>query len=151
MTHPLYQEALMAHQRRKSGAGVVPREDMDAEAVNPACGDEVRIRLTGQNGAIHHLVWQMNGCAVAMASASLLSERLSGLSVESARHLVQDFLARVGRSGFDSSWGDFQLWNGIDKYPSRIRCVCLIGQAVEEALSKPDVLERLRMMDESSK
>ena len=133
----LYQARLLAHAKNPYGAGRVPRGTEDAEALNPGCGDEIRVRIFWTpEGTVEKLVHELHGCAVSVAAASMVARRLEGRTRGEIRSLASAFASRLGRTGFEVEWGDFQAFNGIEKYPARIRCALLAWEAVAQALAK---------------
>lgn len=133
----IYQAVLLAHAKQPYGAGSVPRGTEDAEAVNPACGDEIRIKLAWTpEGGLARLTHEVHGCAVSLAAASMAARRLEGCTRMEITTLAAAFAARIGQAGFAEEWGDFQAFNGIERYPARIHCACLVWRAVEQALGK---------------
>ena len=130
----LYQAALLAHAKAPRGAGRVPRGSEDAEAINGACGDEIRVKLEWTpEGVLERMVHELRGCAVCAASASLAADRLEGRTRAEIAAAVAAFADRLGKRGFEPEWGDFQAFNGIEPYPARIHCAMLPWRAVERA------------------
>ena len=133
----VYQAALLAHAKNPRGAGRVPRGSEDAEALNSACGDEIRVKLFWTpGGGLERMSYELHGCAVSVASASMAAQRLEGKTVAEIGTMGAAFAARLGRSGFEEEWGDFQAFNGIEKFPARIHCARLVWRALESALAK---------------
>ena len=133
----LYQAILLAHAKNPHGAGVVPRGTEDAEAFNSACGDEIRVKLAWTpEGGLARLTYELHGCAVSAASASLAAQRLEGKTPTEIATMAAAFDARIGRAGFEDDWGDFRAFNGIERYPARIHCAQLVWRAVRQALEK---------------
>jgi len=133
----LYQATLLAHAKNPHGAGVVPRGTEDAEAFNSACGDEIRVKLAWTpEGGLARLTYELHGCAVSAASASLAAQRLEGKTPTEIATMAAAFDARIGRAGFEDDWGDFRAFNGIERYPARIHCAQLVWRAVRQALEK---------------
>ncbi len=79
---------------------------------------------------------ELHGCAVSAASASLAAKRLEGRTRKEIEAISTAFAARLGRSGFEEEWGDFQIFNGIERYPARIHCARLVWQALAQALAR---------------
>ena len=132
----IYQAALLAHAKRPYGAGSVPRGAEDAEALNTGCGDEIRVKLTWTpEGGLARMVYELHGCAVSAAAASMAARRLEGKTPAEIAAMAAAFAARIGQAGFEEEWGDFQAFNGIEKYPARIHCARLVWHAVERALA----------------
>lgn len=133
----IYQAVLLAHAKQPHGAGRVPPGTEDAEAVNPACGDEIRVKLEWTpDGALARLTHEVHGCAVSLAAASMAAQRLAGRTREEIATMAAAFTARLGQAGFAEEWGDFQAFNGIERYPARIHCARLVWRAVEQALAR---------------
>lgn len=132
----IYQQKLLAQARAPVGAGVVPPGTEDAEVFNSACGDEIRVKLRWTpEGALAGMTHETHGCAVCQASASLAVPRLLGKTAAENAGLAAAFYARLGQRGFEDEWGDFQMFNGLEKYPARLACARLVWLAVERALA----------------
>lgn len=134
--NPLYQEALLRHAKAPCGAGSVPRGTEDAEAINDSCGDEIRVKLEWTpEGSLKRLTHELHGCAVSRAAASVLARRLEGKTREEIAAMGSAFRSRLGKRGFEEEWGEFQMFNGIERFPARIHCAALPWKAVERALA----------------
>lgn len=133
----IYSTHLLAHAKHPFGAGKIPRGSEDAEAFHSGCGDEIRVKCTWQpNGVLESLVFEIHGCAVSTAVASMTAQRVCGKTADAIQAMSTDFLARLGHDGFDASWGDFQALNGLEKFPARLHCARLIWCALEQVLQK---------------
>ena len=123
----LYQAPLLAHAKKPHGAGRVPFGTENGEALNPACGDEIRVALSWTpEGTLEKLTHELHGCAVSAASASMAAQRLEGKTRAEIATMASAFAARLGRTGFEDAWGDFQALNGIERFPARIHCALLV-------------------------
>lgn len=139
MSEQLYQRIMLDHARNPHGAGQVPRGTEDGAALNTGCGDEIRIVLQwGPDGTLEKMTHELHGCAVSAASASLASQKLLGRSPAEIHGIATAFQARLGQAPFEDEWGDFQMFNGIEKFPARIHCARLVWQAVTQALAKKE-------------
>ena len=137
MSDVLYQAALLAHAKKPYGAGAVARGTEDGEALNTACGDEIRVKFTWtSDGSLGRMTHEIHGCAVSAAAASMVARRLEGKTRAEIATMAAAFAARIGQTGFEEAWGDFQAFNGIERFPARIHCALLVWKAVEQALSK---------------
>ena len=133
----IYQAVLLAHAKNPHGAGRVQRGTEDAEALNAACGDEIRVKLSWTSGGgLERMTYEIHGCAVSVASASMAARRLAGKTPEEIATMAAAFAARLGHAGFEEEWGDFQAFNGIEKFPARVHCARLVWHALESALAK---------------
>jgi NifU-like protein involved in Fe-S cluster formation len=66
----------------------------------------------------------------------MVARRLEGKTRAEIATLAAAFEARLGRTGFEDAWGDFQAFNGIEWFPARIHCAGLVWKAVAQALEK---------------
>jgi nitrogen fixation protein NifU and related proteins len=88
----LYRDIVLDHARRPRNAGRLPQPDRHAVVVNPLCGDELCVDLALENEVIREARFLVRGCAIACASASLLSEQLIGLTLAQVAELEQHWL-----------------------------------------------------------
>lgn len=133
----IYPAVLLAHAKKPHGAGNVPRGTEDGEALNTACGDEIRVKLAWTpEGCLERLTHELHGCAVSTAAASMVAQRLEGRTRAEIGTMAAAFAARLGRTGFEEAWGDFQAFNGIERFPARLHCARLVWRAVEQALAQ---------------
>jgi nitrogen fixation NifU-like protein len=107
----LYREQILNHYREPRNKGRLESPDISYMDDNPLCGDRVQIdlRLDG-DGRVAEVAWDGNGCAISMASASMLSEMIKGRSLDELRHLGKD---------------DILDMLGIELGPVRLKCALL--------------------------
>ena len=139
----LYQEIILEHSKRPLHAGL--REPFDAEVhhVNPTCGDEVtlRVRLTGDS--IADLGWDGEGCSISQASTSVMSELVVGKPVGEAMALQRKFLELMQSQGHavlteddEEALQDAVAYEGVSKYPARVKCALLGWMAMKSAVAE---------------
>lgn len=132
----LYRDAIRRHASQPAGFGAAIRETHRCELYNAQCGDRVEVRLRLAGETIEAAAFDGEGCAICLASASLLCTHLPGRSRETVRQLHQDLLALLaGDSGVDPP-GPLAALAGVRPYPSRVRCATLPWQAAERALAE---------------
>jgi nitrogen fixation NifU-like protein len=86
-----YGTAIVEHFRRPRNYGTLPNASADAERVNPLCGDRVRVAIfVDSSGIIRNARFTANACAICVAAASLLTERVRDMSSAEAAHLADD-------------------------------------------------------------
>ncbi|HEY2374674.1 MAG TPA: iron-sulfur cluster assembly scaffold protein [Gemmatimonadaceae bacterium] len=85
-----YGSAITEHFRRPRNYGSLPNASAEAEGVNPLCGDRVRVAIRLDAGTIVDARFTANACAICIAAASLLTERLPGMSSAAASRLSDD-------------------------------------------------------------
>ncbi|TYC99000.1 SUF system NifU family Fe-S cluster assembly protein [Arthrobacter echini] len=138
----LYQQIILDHARARHGS---PLQDHTGEGVmgeshqlNPVCGDEITLRVGVRDGAVSELSWDGAGCAISMASASVLTELVQGLPRDEVISLVDTFrevLRSRGRIEADEEvLGDAAAFAGVSRYPARVKCAMLGWVALEESL-----------------
>jgi nitrogen fixation NifU-like protein len=93
----LYRQNILDHYHNPRNYGTLENPDITSEDSNPLCGDEIRIELRVQGGVIEDVRFSGRGCAISLAAASMLTERLKGMPLEEAKHIgKEDFLAELG-------------------------------------------------------
>jgi nitrogen fixation NifU-like protein len=92
-----YGATIMEHFRRPRNQGSLPAADATREGVNPLCGDRIRMELALRDGRVVEARFTANACAITVAAASLLTERVRGMSAADVRAIgLQEMLADLG-------------------------------------------------------
>jgi nitrogen fixation protein NifU and related proteins len=92
-----YGATIMEHFRRPRNQGPLPAADIVREGANPLCGDRIRIELAVQEGQVTEARFTANACAISVAAASLLTERVRGMSAAGVRAIRdEEMLAALG-------------------------------------------------------
>lgn len=134
----LYQDRILDHYRHPRHYGPISDDRVLVDEENPMCGDRIRLSARVENGRIASVQFDGKGCAISMASSSMMTEKLTGLSVVDARALIADFLNAMREDGKldPQKAGDLMAMEGVKRYPLRIKCATLGWQAVKKALDK---------------
>ena len=134
----LYQEVIIEHARRPRNFGELPGATRIVEAVNPLCGDQLKLYLQVADGTITDIAFQGAGCAISQASASLMTMALKGLRKEDALALftrVHTMLTNESNGEEPPPGvGKLAVLSGVWKYPARVKCATLAWQALRSAL-----------------
>ena len=135
----LYQEIILDHSRHPRHFGRLAEANRTAEGFNPLCGDKVKIDLVvDPDSRIADVAFDGKGCAISVASASLMSEMLKGRTVEEAVQLMAGFLELVkGGSTQELSADDLEnleVMAGVSAFPMRVKCATLAWHAMKSAL-----------------
>lgn len=99
MAYDMYQEIILNHYRSPRNFGPLPDADRTGEESNPLCGDHItfRLKLDPTAKKIEKVRFEGDGCAISMASASMLTQKIEGLSIEEVGRLTQaDVLGSLG-------------------------------------------------------
>ena len=136
----LYQDIILAHFKHPRHLRNFAEDEAFAEAFNPACGDTTRVlgQVAGDRGS--GLEHDTRGCAISIASASILCERLSGKSVEECRSQVRTFVDGLHERrvpGYPEQDPLAALLT-VKRFPMRIRCATLSWEALEKWLDRQD-------------
>jgi len=135
----LYQQVILDHSRRPRNFGEVAEADVQVHGDNPACGDEIHLTAKfGDDGSFRDIKFSGQGCAISLASASLMTMKLKGKSRAEAEELMKSFhnLIIGDSSPSGSKLGDLQVLNGVRKFPQRVKCAMLPWRAAEQALQQ---------------
>ncbi|HWG63188.1 MAG TPA: SUF system NifU family Fe-S cluster assembly protein [Streptosporangiaceae bacterium] len=139
----LYQEMILDHYRNPHHKGL--REPFDAEVhhVNPLCGDEVTLRVTLKDGTdpvIADVSYDSLGCSISQASASVMADLVIGKTVDESMEISAEFLALMQSKGEaeprEEILGDAVAFEGVAKYPARIKCALLGWMAWKDATAR---------------
>jgi nitrogen fixation protein NifU and related proteins len=133
----LYQDIILDHYRHPRNQGEVADAEVLADEENPNCGDRIRLTLTLKDGRVETLRYDCRGCAISVASASMMSEYALGKSAETARAGAGDFIRALrGELPFDDErFEDLAALQGVSQYPMRIKCATMCWHALLKALA----------------
>ncbi len=135
----LYQEVILDHAKQPRNFGHPPACNRQAKGHNPLCGDRLTVYLTVEKGVVTDAAFEGAGCAISMASASLMTEMLKGKTEAEAQALFTEFHALVAGDGTESAGGAEDLgklavFSGVREYPVRVKCATLPWHAFVAAL-----------------
>jgi nitrogen fixation protein NifU and related proteins len=129
----LYQEIVMDHYRSPRGRARLDHIPQAMAHENPTCGDSIKLELTVAEGKLSRVLFDGKGCAISTASASLMTEKVKGLSVSEARDVADTFI-RVMRGEEPveilDEMGDLAAFKGIVSFPVRVKCATLAWHAL---------------------
>ena len=142
-TDSMYQDIILDHYKHPHHRGLVENFDAEVHHVNPTCGDEITLRLRVADGAIADLGWVGEGCSISQASTSVMSELVVGKPVAEALELQQKFRALMQSRGQaelteadEDELEDAVAFEGVSKYPARVKCALLGWMAMTSALGE---------------
>ncbi len=132
----LYQDLILDRHRRKRGEGSLENPTVAVDQTNPLCGDEVHLELGIVDGRVMELAHTGDGCSISQASVSMMSEAMSGLSVDEALELVEHFrqMMHGSEEGDEDRLMDAIALQGVAKYPVRVKCALLGWMAAKDAI-----------------
>lgn len=132
----LYQELIVDHSRKPRNFGVLDNASHQKEGFNPLCGDRLTVYLKEHDGTIDDLKFEGCGCAISMASASLMTEALKGKTVADAEQMFTDFHNMVTGEEKQPSdnLGKLIVMSGVSEYPARVKCASLAWHTLKASL-----------------
>ena len=134
----LYREIILDHYRNPRHKHAVSPADRVIEANNPLCGDEIDLSLRLNGEQVDEVGFEGRGCSISQASASMLCDAVSGMSVAEAAALGRAFRALMQGGAVDADLGDLEALRGVRAYPVRVKCATLAWNALLEALGEED-------------
>jgi nitrogen fixation NifU-like protein len=135
----LYQDLILDHNKRPRNRRPLTDADRHADGYNPLCGDKVRINIKLNGDVIEEATFEGSGCAISTASASLMTEALTGKSIDEARAVFKKFhemLTAEARHGATAGQdlGKLAVFSGVSRYPARVKCATLAWHTLTAAL-----------------
>jgi nitrogen fixation NifU-like protein len=136
----LYREIILDHYRSPRNPEKLSEADIEAEGMNPFCGDEVLLQIKLRDGLVDAVSFKGTGCSISQASASILTELIKGKTLKEAEavyFLFREMMYGKSPSEADSeSLGEAEALAGVRKFPIRIKCALLAWAALEDAIKK---------------
>ncbi len=134
----LYQEVILDHNRSPQNFRKLESANRVAEGLNPLCGDQIIIYLNLDGDVIRDIGFQGQGCAIAKASASMMTASVKGKTVAEARSLfagVHRMLTADGNGeGTGPPLGKLAVLEGVRRFPVRVKCASLSWHALRAAM-----------------
>lgn len=141
----LYREVILDHNRHPRNFGRLDPHDAQADGHNPLCGDRLSITLRRNGDTLEDLRFEGQGCAISVASASLMSEAVKGKDRAAIDALFQRIHALLTDSGNRSAeppadsvqLGKLAALSGVREFPARVKCASLCWHTLNAALAQP--------------
>jgi len=143
----LYQEIILDHGKNPRNLRKSQNFNKDAKGHNPLCGDNVHIFLKlGENKKIEDISFEGSGCAISMASASIMTELLSGKNENQTKEIVSDFLEMIKKKDIlesknlnENEKTKLMCLSGVKKFPMRVKCATLAWHTLTSAVNNDQV------------
>jgi nitrogen fixation NifU-like protein len=138
----LYQEIILDHGKSPRNKGKCNQFNHEAKGHNPLCGDKVHIFLNlNSEKKVEDISFEGEGCAISMASASILTEIIKGKEYNLAKKIIEDFLNMIKseiKISINSLTEDqkttIMSLSGVKKYPMRVKCATMAWHTLTSAL-----------------
>ena len=140
----LYQEIILDHGKNPRNKGICPDYSHDANAHNPLCGDKVHVYLKlDKEKKVLDLSFEGEGCAISLASASILTEILKGRDLSFTEKITEDFLnmlktrTKITLDGLtEDQITTITSLAGVQEFPMRVKCATMVWHTFISALDK---------------
>lgn len=135
----LYQDIIVDHNRSPRNFGPLAAADRKSEGFNPLCGDQLTVYLKLDGDSIVDARFEGQGCAISVASASLMTEQVKGMSQDDVRELfgeVHMMLTADSEIANTAGLGKLAALAGVREFPSRVKCASLCWHTLIAALDQ---------------
>ena len=140
----LYQEIILDHGKNPRNLRKTENFNKDAKGHNPLCGDKVHIFLKlNDNKKLEDISFEGQGCAISMASASIMTDLLKGKEEKEVKEIVNDFLEMIKEKDEintnllkDDEKTKLMCLSGVKQYPMRVKCATLSWHTLTSAINK---------------
>ena len=138
----LYQEIILDHGKNPRNLGKFDNYNKDAKGNNPLCGDNVHVYLRlNENKKVEDIAFEGHGCAISMASASIMTDMVRGKEEKEVKEIVNDFLGMIKDKDSlennilkDDEKTKLMSLSGVKQYPMRVKCATLSWHTLTSAL-----------------
>ena len=140
----LYQDIILEHGKSPRNFGKCEKYTHEAKGYNPLCGDKVQIFLNlNKDKKVENLTFEGSGCAISMASTSIMTELVKGKSLEATKKIVFDFLDMIKNTQEikseeldEDQKTTIMSLSGVKQYPMRVKCATLAWHTLNSAMSE---------------
>ena len=138
----LYKEIILEHGKNPRNLNKIKNFNKDAKGYNPLCGDQVHVylKLNNQNN-IEDISFEGSGCAISMASASIMTDLIKGKKKESVKKIIEDFLNMIKENSSlttpelnDDEKTKVMSLSGVKQFPMRVKCATLSWHTLVAAI-----------------
>ena len=138
----LYQEIILDHGKNPRNLGKFDNYNKDAKGNNPLCGDNVHIYLRlNENKKVEDIAFEGHGCAISMASASIMTDMVRGKEEKEVKEIVTDFLGMIKEKDSletnilkEDEKTKLMSLSGVKQYPMRVKCATLSWHTLTSAI-----------------
>jgi nitrogen fixation NifU-like protein len=140
----LYQEIILEHGKNPRNLGKTENFNKDAMGKNPLCGDNVHVFLKlDENKKVEDISFEGSGCAISMASASIMTDLIKGKEEVEVKEIVNDFLGMIkenpelkSKNLEEDEKTILMCLSGVKQYPIRVKCATLSWHTLVSAIDK---------------
>jgi len=138
----LYQEIILEHGKNPRNLGKTENFNKDAMGKNPLCGDNVHVFLKlDESKKVEDISFEGSGCAISMASASIMTDLIKGKEEAEVKEIVNDFLGMIkenpelkSKNLKEDEKTKLMCLSGVKQYPMRVKCATLSWHTLISAI-----------------
>ena len=132
----LYQEVILDHGKNPRNFGVLEQYTCTSEGNNPMCGDQLTVYIDIKDDVVSDVSYRARGCAISIASASIMSSMIKGRTIEEVHILFDKFhkLCTGQEVEEDDDVEKLQVLSGVSEFPTRVKCATMSWHAVDSAI-----------------
>tara|TARA_Y100001970_G_C14244825_1_gene867398 strand:- start:4090 stop:4533 length:444 start_codon:yes stop_codon:yes gene_type:complete len=135
----LYKQVILDHNRSPRNFREMSNADKTIEGINPLCGDKIMLYINFDNNIVKQASFKGTGCAISIASSSLMTEEIIGKSKNECINLFNKIhIILTADSSHNINLGKLNSLSGVREYPSRVKCASLAWHALKSALTTSD-------------
>lgn len=135
----LYQDIILDHYKNPRNFGKIENGTCELHHENPSCGDSITIYLKVEEGIVKDVKFSGRGCAISMASASMMTEMVQGQPIEKVLNL-SDKIMEMLRGEIEpeevGDLGELEALKGVRQFPMRVKCATLAWHTLNDALKE---------------
>jgi nitrogen fixation NifU-like protein len=139
----LYQEIILEHGKNPRNLRKTENFNKDAKGYNPLCGDKVHVYLKlNENKKVEDVSFEGSGCAISMASASIMTDLVKGKGEKQVKEIIEDFLEMIkekselnSKNLEDDEKTKLMCLSGVKQYPMRVKCATLSWHTLISAIN----------------
>ena len=135
----LYRDVIVDHNRNPRNFGKLEPADAHADGHNPLCGDRLSVYVNLDGDRLREVKFNGSGCAISVASASLLTEAVKGKSRGEVKDLFEDMHALLTQQDAKvdpDKLGKLAALSGVREFPARVKCASLCWHTLNAALDR---------------
>ena len=140
----LYQEIILEHGKNPKNLRKTENFNKEAKGHNPLCGDKVHVYLKlNENKKVEDISFEGQGCAISMASASIMTDLVKGKEENEVKEIVSDFLKMIKEKDEiktnllkDDEKTKLMCLSGVKQYPMRVKCATLSWHTLTSAIDR---------------
>ena len=133
----IYKEVILDHYKNPRNKREMPDAPLRCSKNNPLCGDEITVYVNEEGGKVLEVSFLGQGCSISQSSASMMTEAVSGKTVEQVETLATEVRAMLSGDlePDEDVFGELVALKGVVKYPVRVKCAVLAWDVLQEALA----------------